>query len=123
MTLPLELEGGHHAGPLFIIVKRRISERARRRESGGAEVWRKWMRTRPSEHDKAVFRDLVQLGRIYTEHTGIQHSVDHIVPLNHPIVCGFHRVANFDVKPLADNIKKSNSWWPGMPEQQAELFE
>lgn len=118
----LDLLGGQHAGPLFVVRKRRLSVRAQRRESGGREVWRKWMRTRPSAHDRAVFRDLVALGRIYTEHTGVRHSVDHTVPLNHPLVSGLHRAANFEVVPLLDNIRKGNRWWPDMPEQQAVLL-
>ena len=115
--------GGFCLGPLFApIVKRRPAKRTLIRNSGGKEVWAEWSRTRPPLEDKRVFYDLQTLGRIYTAHLGVQHSVDHIVPLNHPLVCGLHRVANFEVLPLVDNVRKSNNWWPGMPETQGELW-
>ena len=114
---------GFCLGPLFAPARKtRIAKRVAIRFSGGKEVWAKWMRTRPSAEDKAVFRDLQTLGRIYTQFTGVQHSVDHVVPLQHPLVCGFHRVANFEVVPLAANIRKSNNWWPDMPAVQGELL-
>jgi hypothetical protein len=56
-----------------------------------------------------------------TAETGVQHSVDHIVPLIHPLVCGLHCPANLRVIPLADNIRKSNNWWPDCPFEQLEL--
>jgi hypothetical protein len=30
--------------------------------------------------------------------------------LRHPLVCWLH--VNLEVKPLAENIRKSNNWWP-----------
>lgn len=122
MQLTLSIDG-HCNGPLFApVVKRRPAKRALIRNSGGKEVWAKWCRTRPSLEDKRVFYDLQALGRIYTKFLCVQYSVDHVVPLNHPLVCGLHRVANFEVAPLADNIRKSNNWWPDMPETQGDLF-
>lgn len=122
MQIALPIDGFCH-GPLFApLVKRRPAKRALLKFSGGREVWAKWQRTRPSLEDKRIFLDLQRLGRIYTAVTGVQHSVDHVVPLNHPIVCGLHRVANFEVLPLADNVRKSNNWWPDMPAVQGDLF-
>jgi 5-methylcytosine-specific restriction endonuclease McrA len=39
-------------------------------------------------------------------------TVDHIVPLNHPLVCGLHNIFNLQMLPLVDNIKKRNRWTP-----------
>lgn len=118
-VLPLD---GYCHGPLFSPVrKRRLSKRAERNESGGAEVWRKYKRARPPW----VVPDSVQvywdLSRLQTILTGVQHSVDHEVPLQHPLVCGLHAPANMRVIPLADNLRKSNNHWRDMWSAQAEL--
>lgn len=57
-----------------------------------------------------------------TRETGLRHSLDHIVPLNHPLVCGLHVAANLQVIPLVENLRKSNRWWPDMPEVQVALL-
>lgn len=54
----------------------------------------------------AVFALAATLSR----ETGIKHSVDHIVPLTHPLVCGLHVPWNLRVIPLRDNLRKGNSF-------------
>ena len=43
-------------------------------------------------------------------------SVDHIVPLQSKLVCGFHVEHNLQVIPSVQNIRKGNRHWPDMPE-------
>ena len=47
--------------------------------------------------------------------TGTQMNVDHIVPLNHPRVCGLHAPVNLRVITESENMKKGNYHWPAMP--------
>lgn len=118
MQLALDLVGGYHAGPLFIAALRRAPMYKWR----GAARWR-FTRTRvPSWTDRSLMHDLIELKTIYTRCTGFQFSVDHIVPLRHPLVCGFHCPDNFEMMLLLDNQRKSNLFWPDMPEVQQELL-
>lgn len=50
--------------------------------------------------------------------TGVKHHVDHVIPLNHPRVCGLHVAANMRVIPAGPNMSKGNEWNP----DQLELF-
>lgn len=45
-----------------------------------------------------------------TKETGIQHQVDHIIPLQGEIVSGLHVEINLRVIPKIDNLKKGNSF-------------
>ena len=51
-----------------------------------------------------------------TAQTGIKAQVDHIVPLQSPLVCGLHCAANLSVLSEAHNKRKGNLYWPDMPE-------
>lgn len=50
-----------------------------------------------------------------TADTGVQHAVDHIVPLQSSLVCGLHCEANMQVLTGVANSVKSNCFWPDMP--------
>lgn len=80
------------------------------------------LRRMPAWADWGVLMYHRKLLRIYYKATGFLFSEDHIVPLHHPLVCGFHCEANIQFIPLEDNLRKSNLWWPDMPEEQMELI-
>lgn len=63
---------------------------------------------------RAVYREADRL----TIETGIKHNVDHVVPLQHPRVCGLHVHFNMRAIPAGANMSKSNNWCP----EQMELF-
>lgn len=116
MQRQLALEGGHHAGPLFIPQKRR-APRLISGFDGSRRIWgmiRRGCERRatPRWNEPGHVRAFYRLARIYTMHagTGVRYSVEHEVPLVHPLVCGLHTPANLAVIPLLDNVSKGNRW-------------
>lgn len=65
--------------------------------------------------DRKALMALHQEARRLSAETGVAHVLDHIVPLNHPRVCGLTVPWNLRVIPRAANGAKSNAWceWHG----------
>jgi hypothetical protein len=63
-------------------------------------------------HEKVL--EIYEQARKISELTGVQHHVDHVVPLTSAKVCGLHNEFNLRVIPATDNLKKHNRTWPGM---------
>lgn len=75
------------------------------------QAWPKWCAQHP------------EYGRIYRRAQRMGKTVDHIVPLSSPLVCGLHVPWNLQVLPARANIAKSNDLWPGHPCEPRPLFE
>jgi hypothetical protein len=69
----------------------------------------------PPWADKEAIRRKYLEAWILSMNTGIEHHVDHIVPLRSKYVSGFHVEHNLQVIPKIDNLKKGNWRWPDMP--------
>ncbi|HCI1950464.1 TPA: hypothetical protein NOE94_003118 [Pseudomonas aeruginosa] len=62
----------------------------------------------PKWADMEVVEGFYAEARRRTIETGIAHHVDHIYPLQSPIVCGLHNEFNLRVIPARENQSKSN---------------
>ena len=73
--------------------------------------------------DRAALYALRDEARRLTTETGIDHTLDHIVPLNHPRVCGLTVPWNLRVMPRGPNLSKGNYWCPEQMEFESQGFE
>ena len=76
------------------------------------------LRAMPAWANRFFIQEAARLAALRTKVTGIPHELDHIVPLKSPLVCGLHVENNLRVIPREENIRKSNRYWPDMPEGQ-----
>jgi len=118
--MPLDLEGGSHAGPLFIAQIKRPAKKDLHKSG--------WARRRIDHQAAPPWADTEEVAAIYRECKRMNKrdgpkswAVDHIVPLNHPTVCGLHIGVNLQIISYNENQLKSNNWWPDMWMVQCEF--
>jgi len=93
-----------------------IRKKSREHYSLRRDYYKAYARRREIAQLRAVppWADLKEITSIYgeanrkTAETGIDHHVDHIIPLKHPLVCGLHVHNNLRVLPARENRSKSN---------------
>ncbi len=76
----------------------------------------------PAWADVPAIMQLYKAARFLTLTNKVEFHVDHIVPINHPYVCGLHCPDNLRVQLGSDNIHKSNNYWPDMWEHNYKLM-
>jgi hypothetical protein len=69
----------------------------------------------PAWANKRLIDNIFLEAKRITVATGVEHHVDHIVPLRSQIVCGLHVESNLRIIPATENIAKLNRYWPDMP--------
>lgn len=67
------------------------------------------------ELDELIIQEAHALAKQRTKQTGFKWHVDHEVPLQSKLVCGFHIGCNIQVIPASANISKGNRHWSNMP--------
>lgn len=98
--------------------KRKIKADWRKKNKGRVNSWTakryaaklqrtpKWL----TEDDLWIIEEAYVLAQLRQEVTGIQWSVDHIIPMQGDTVSGFHSPNNIRVIPQLLNSQKSNRW-------------
>ena len=57
-----------------------------------------------------------EMASLESTRVGLPVEVDHIVPLQSPLVCGLHNEFNLQLLLRSDNRAKCNRHWPDMPQ-------
>ena len=89
----------------------KVNAKTARRRAGKKNATPAWAKT---EFEEFAIKEMYHLANLRTKATGIEHHVDHIVPLNSEFVQGFHCLANLQILTAEKNISKSNKTWPDM---------
>jgi hypothetical protein len=73
------------------------------------------LKATPKWANKEEIKKFYELAMIKKKETGESWVVDHIVPLQSPLVCGLHVEHNLRVISGLENGRKWNKFWPDMP--------
>jgi hypothetical protein len=75
----------------------------------------------PAWADKFLIEEMYALARMRSQLTSEKWEVDHIVPLQSPLVCGLHTEHNLRVVVQTVNRRKGNLSWPGHPDPEKDI--
>lgn len=78
------------------------------RSANGAARYADKIKATPQWANRKAIIAVYAESRRLTETTSLQHAVDHIVPLKHPLVCGLHVHYNLRAIPAIENLLKNN---------------
>jgi hypothetical protein len=75
------------------------------------------LKATPAWANTSAISVIYERARAISAETGIDHEVDHAVPLRSRHVCGLHCESNLRIITKAANRTKRNLYWPDMPER------
>lgn len=58
--------------------------------------------------ERTLINELYKESNRLSKETGILYTIDHIVPLQHPLVCGLHCLSNLRIITGTENFSKNN---------------
>lgn len=76
----------------------------------------------PAWSNSFFIAEIYELAQLRTRITGVEHHVDHVVPLRSRLVCGLHTHDNLAVIPWYENVSKGNRHWPDMPSKESKTM-
>lgn len=69
-----------------------------------------WINRMPAWANEGQINDIYLQSLRVSFETGVEHHVDHIIPLNGKNVCGLHVSENLRVITWRENVSKGNRW-------------
>lgn len=95
--------------------KRYYAERPGLKNTYDAKRRAQGKKAMPAWANTFFIAEAYRLAKLREKVCGGKWHVDHIVPLQHKLVCGLHVERNLQVIPAPQNHRKSNTHWPDMP--------
>ena len=92
--------------------KHMFLRRTRERQLKCKNAIPKWVE---NDFEKFFMKEIYHLSKLRSELTGVDHQVDHIVPITSDLVCGLHCSDNLRIITRIENQSKGNRHWQNMP--------
>lgn len=92
--------------PNYSVPKEKVAAKAAKRRSYKLKATPPWL---DDTHYRRI-ESIYKASQRTTERTGVQHHVDHVVPLKGRNVCGLHVWWNLRIVPADQNLKKGNTY-------------